>query len=143
MLYVLLGENFVSALLSNFLYACAFAFYNYVTFLGYEELSIVKNTTVRDDNADGWFFFFCFFPVEWEVGTPLFEEFPRLSPLCAPRPQPLSVTLFTQVLLIPTGVLAAVLLVLSLFGVNATRAVLSFYFGTAGEAAASLAAGSL
>lgn len=46
LLLVLIRESFVCTLLANTMYALAFSYYLYVTFLGYDALPFLQNTTV-------------------------------------------------------------------------------------------------
>lgn len=46
LLLVLMREGFVFTLLANAMYALAFSYYLYVTFLGYDALPFLQNTTV-------------------------------------------------------------------------------------------------
>lgn len=46
LLLVLMRESFVCTLLANVMYAVAFTYYLYVTFLGYDALPFLQNTTV-------------------------------------------------------------------------------------------------
>lgn len=46
LLLILMRESFVCTLLANSMYAVAFSYYLYVTFLGYDALPFLQNTTV-------------------------------------------------------------------------------------------------
>ena len=44
---LLLWQSFVAKVLSNALYAVAFSYYHYITFLGYSALPFLSDTVVR------------------------------------------------------------------------------------------------
>ena len=49
---LLLWRSFLATLLSNALYALAFSYYHYITFLGFSALPFLSDTVVRHPPAE-------------------------------------------------------------------------------------------